>query len=132
MSRADLERIRRGYEAFRRDGLDGILEHVHPDIEWVQDPAFPGAQTFHGHEGVRRWFERLSDSFGAFHVEVEDLVDAGDRIVVLLTVHTRGAESGVAVDTRMAHVWTLKDGKGSRVRFYLDPAAALRDVGAAR
>ncbi len=39
-----------------------------------------------------------------------------------------GRASGIEVDTRYAHVWTMRDGSGVRVDAYRDPDQALREL----
>ncbi len=34
------------FEAFVRDGLDGVLDHLHPEIEWTTTGAFLEAATY--------------------------------------------------------------------------------------
>jgi ketosteroid isomerase-like protein len=34
MSQENVERIRRGYEAFARGDVDAVLELLHPDVDW--------------------------------------------------------------------------------------------------
>jgi ketosteroid isomerase-like protein len=37
----------------------------------------------------------------------------------------RGKGSGIEVEARYAHLWTMQDGRGVRVDAYADPDAAL-------
>jgi ketosteroid isomerase-like protein len=39
--------------------------------------------------------------------------------------------SGVAVEMLFAQVWTIRDGKETRMQMYADPAEALKAVGLA-
>jgi ketosteroid isomerase-like protein len=43
----------------------------------------------------------------------------------------RGKGGGAPVDERIAHVFTLREGKLVRADFYSDPAEALKAVGLA-
>ena len=55
---------------------------------------------------------------------------SGDRLALTIRLTAVGRSSGIAVDTRYAHVWTMRDGRGVRVDAYRDPdAAALRELG---
>jgi hypothetical protein len=47
---------RAGIEAFRRDGVEGMLPYLAEDVVWEEDRGWPDAQTWHGHEGVRATF----------------------------------------------------------------------------
>ena len=129
MSEENVEAVRRGYAAWLEGGVDAIIPLLDPEIRWSQDPSFPGAKTYVGHEGVREWDAWLDESFEERRVEVERLIDGGDRVMALVVVHTRGRGSGAETRTPMAHLWTLRNGMGVRVQFYLDRAEALEAAG---
>ena len=130
MSRENVELARRGYEAFARRDLDAVFELFHPDIEAHDPPEMPDAAVHRGHEAVRRDWEQTYELFEHFSVIVEELLDYGDDVVAYLRYQGRGSESGADVDARMAHVWTVRDGKAITLRQFLDRAQALEAVGA--
>ena len=129
MSRENIELARRGYEAFRASSLEDVLDLLHPEIEWSEGTDVPEPQIYRGHDGVRRQQEQFNAAWEEFRIEPEDFIDAGDRIVVLLRIWARGSGSGIEVEGRAAHVWTVHDGRAVRLEMYLDPAKALQAVG---
>jgi ketosteroid isomerase-like protein len=62
---------------------------------------------------------------------VEALHDAGDAVVAVLRQRGRSKAAGMPVEMHLAQVWTLRDGKQSRMEMYSDPNEALRAVGLA-
>jgi ketosteroid isomerase-like protein len=62
-------------------------------------------------------------------VTIEEIIDAGDRVV--LSAHHRGRDrgSGIKVDARYYEVYTLRDGKIIRVDEYTERIAALEAAG---
>ena len=58
-----------------------------------------------------------------------EVVDLGDRLVLLATVPMRGQASGVALTEAFALVMTLKDGRVTTVQEYYDHAEALEAAG---
>ena len=129
MSQEDVDRIRRGYEAFGRRDLDAALEMADPAIE-AHDPAeMPDSAIHRGREAVRRDWEQTLDLFDDFSIAIEEIFDAGEEVVVFLHYRGRGKESGAAVALQMAHVLTFKDGLAVRLRQYLDRAEALEAAG---
>ena len=53
-----------------------------------------------------------------------------NEVVVLETIHARGRGSGVELESqRSATIWTLRDGRVTRVQVGLDPREALKAVG---
>jgi ketosteroid isomerase-like protein len=45
---------------------------------------------------------------------IEDLEEHGDTVVVTFLVRARGRESGVEVERRWAHVWTMRSDRTVR------------------
>ena len=129
MSQENIDRLRRGYEAFARRDLDAALEMMDPEIEAHDAPEAPDATVHHGREAVRRDWEQMFALFEDFTIDIEEVFDAGEELVVFLRLSGRGRESGAEVEARMAHVWTIREGRAIRLRQYLDRAEALAAVG---
>jgi ketosteroid isomerase-like protein len=58
----------------------------------------------------------------------EDFIQAGDEVVVPMRIHARTASTD---SVRVSAVWTLRDGRAVRVRYYDDRAEALEAAGLA-
>ncbi len=60
------------------------------------------------------WGEALG-AWDGFHTgPIEELIEAGDQIVVFNRLVARGRRSGVEVDARWGAVFTFRDGKITR------------------
>jgi ketosteroid isomerase-like protein len=68
-------------------------------------------------------------SFEDYRVEIEDLVDAGDSVVVIQRETAVHKGSAVGIDRRTATVYTVQNGKAIGIDNYLEPAEALEAVG---
>jgi ketosteroid isomerase-like protein len=141
MSSANVETVRRVYADWIARGRavfdDGAeLAVVGSDFELHPDPDawWVGMDdTYLGPDGVRRYMSAVYEAFVDYRPEVEDVLDAGDRVVTLAIEHGRGRDSGAQVEeSRTAHVWTFEDGRAVRLDLYLDRDRALRDVGLAQ
>jgi ketosteroid isomerase-like protein len=120
----------RSYEAFNRGDLEGALAVFDPEIVWhTYLVPGPGGGTYRGHDGVRELWADARNIFGDFRNEPERLISAGDRLVVMVRICGWGKESGVAVEAKIAHVHTFRDGKVVRVESYEDRDEALEVVG---
>ena len=128
MSQENVGIVRRSFEAFQIDGLEGLLRYVHPGIEWTTTGAFVEAATYRGHEGVRRYLGSMLDEFDDAHIEPEELIDAGDQVVVLARISGRGKQSGAAVELKLMSVGSLRAGKLFRIRNHATKADALEAV----
>jgi ketosteroid isomerase-like protein len=68
------------------------------------------------------------DVYPNFTIETEQIIDAGDDVVVIGIARGTGA-SGVNVEWRQGYVWTVRDGKAVRFQWFNDPAEALEAAG---
>ena len=128
MSETDVDTLRRSYEALNEDDVDRALEALHPDAVWCESPELPGGDEFRGRAALQGFLRDFLAEWREFHQEIEELVVAGDRVAVLIHLTAVGRVSGIEADTRYAHVWTMRDGKGVRVEGYRDQESALRSL----
>jgi ketosteroid isomerase-like protein len=129
MSRENVEIVRRSFDAFARDGIDGLLRYLDPGIEWTTTGAFLEADTYRGPEDVRRYLGSLLDEFEDVRNEPEELIDAGDQIVASVRISGRGKQSGAAVDLTMTQVCLLREGRIVRIQNYMSRSEALEAAG---
>lgn len=122
--------IRAVYERFRGDDLEGALELLDPEIEVRERPVTPDTQVRYGHDGVREALRDNRSTFQDLDMVPEEFIDAGDRVIVVFRFQGTGRGSGVPVDERLAHVWTIRRGKAIRMEVYSGRGEALRAAGA--
>jgi ketosteroid isomerase-like protein len=132
VSTENLEKFRRGLEAYNRHDVEGLIADADPEIEW--HPALlvklGGTQTvFRGHDGLRALFREIEDTLAEIHVEFSEIEDRDDLIVAVGRIRTRGKASGAVTESPVGYVGEFRDGKMLRVRTYLDPAEALEAAG---
>jgi uncharacterized protein len=132
VSQENVELARRGYDAFNRGDMEVAFELFDPEIEWSEGTDVPEPQVYHGHDGVRRQQERFREAWESFSIEPEEFIEMGEQLVVIAKLVGLGKGSGVEVEARGAHVWTVRDGKAVRLEMYVDPAKALEAVGFAQ
>jgi ketosteroid isomerase-like protein len=133
MSQENVAIVQRIYEAAARRDEVAAFEVYAEDIVWDMSNwrrAFLYSRPiYHGHEGVRdAWREGLS-AFSEIDFEAKDLVDAGDRVLAVVAERERGRASGVPVEASHLAVWTLSDGKVTRLQVFDDRQQALDAVG---
>ena len=128
MSEADVETVRASYEALNRGDVEAALEALDREAVWRDSAELPGSGEFRGLESLRRFLQDFLAEWRDFHQEIEDTAVAGDRLALTIHLTAVGRSSGIGVDTRYAHVWTMRDGRGVRVDAYREPEAALRAI----
>lgn len=129
MSHENVEILRQAYEALNRGEIDSALDVLEPGAEWHEHSDLPEADAYRGRDAVRTFLVGYLDSWEEFRQETEELIDAGERVAVILRMAARGKGSGIEVEARYAHLWTMRGGKGVRVDAYADSAAALEALG---
>jgi ketosteroid isomerase-like protein len=131
MSQENVDLVRRGHEALRVGGEEAALAYFDRDIDLSPVEELPGVESYHGHDGVRRYFEVTRDAFGDFGWEPLELVDFGDHVLAVTRFRAEGRDSGVPVEAVIYNVFTVRDGRVVRVRGALDRGRALSAAGLA-
>ena len=127
MSQENVEVVRRAI-AYEYDGVGDRAEaEAIFDPQVVLNPIDEAASS--GFAAMRADMERWASAFDELEVTFEELIDAGDQVVVVAHHKGRGRASGVEVDTRFYEVYTLRQGKVSRVDEYIERAEALEPRG---
>jgi ketosteroid isomerase-like protein len=129
MSGANVEALRRGYDALNNGDLSVVLELLDPDIEWHEPSPSPDAGTHRGRDSFGRFLHSWLESFDGFRVEPEQVVERGADLVAVVRQTGTGHASGLEVETRLAHVWTVANGRAVRWEAVPDADAALADGG---
>ena len=103
----------------------------HPEIEYVEDPNWPGADMFRGAEAIRSRFTEYLEVFGNTEMSVEQLIDVGDQVVSVFRTRGESAQSGLPFEHEWAYVWTFRAGRVVRWQAYFEKGKALEAVGMA-
>jgi ketosteroid isomerase-like protein len=128
--------VRLAIEAYNRRDMDVAVTGFHPDLEYYPYREFVEAglaePCYHGPEGYRAYIEATYEVWGTeVRLDPTELIDLGDRLVVLADMPMRAQASGVSLAQTYASIWTLKDGLVIRARDFLDHAEALAAAGLA-
>jgi ketosteroid isomerase-like protein len=126
----DTELVKRGYEAWNRGDVEGVLSFLDPQIEWRGYTHIPESGTLEGRDEVRAWLERFLDAWEQLEIEVTEQIEAGEQVVALVRFRGTGKGSGVPVEGGTdAHVWTVREGRIVAVTLYQGTREALQSVG---
>ena len=132
MSQENVEIVRRVIDVMDAGGFEAalpvFLDAAHPDVEWQEDPAWPGSAAYRGVEQVRQVILDRMDTLD-FDQHTEELISVDDKVVALVRWIGRGKTSGAQGELSMAMVWTVREQAITRVEFFLDRGQALEAVG---
>jgi ketosteroid isomerase-like protein len=119
MSQELVELARRGYEAVQRGDLDTVREFLDPDVKWHGGDPSNGCQN---RKQTLNWM--LSARSRGPIGELVELIDAGDRVVVIMR---RTGDDGQP--ELVANLTTFRDGKAIEMVHYPDPDDARAAAG---
>lgn len=120
--------VREAYAAYSRGDYDTVLELLDPAVEWHPPPATLEPQVLRGRDAVREYM--TPNLFAEQGAEPLEVVEEGDRILVIARVTARGAGSGVEIEQTSFHLWTVSDERVVCFEAYSDreqAMAALRE-----
>jgi ketosteroid isomerase-like protein len=128
MSQENLDIVRRGF-LDPAPLTDGTL--IAADAQFDFTDIYPDQPVLRGIEEMRHFRDR--GPWGrSIHFEPERYFDVDDeRILVFVRASSTGRASGAAVESRVAHEFTIRDGLIVRVKVYGDRSTALKAVGLA-
>ena len=128
MSQENVEIVRRWWASLEAGELPFDLTDENVRIDNIDQPVVKGA--FHGHDGLRRWWQDFAEAFEDIHFEVLDYT-ALDAKRVLTENRSQGhfRETGLPIDLRWASIFSVRNGKVVHAAGYLSARKALEAVG---
>ena len=126
MSQENVELVRRGIQSV--EGFWALLdEYVVWDLRDL--PMLDLDSVYVGRDAVVEASRHYWGTWQDYHLEAEELMDAGSSVVVAVRERGRGKGSGAPFDQRFAQVMTLSRGRIVRWEVFPDTATALKAVG---
>jgi ketosteroid isomerase-like protein len=122
------------FESFNRGDYEAAFALYHP----LGETSFPPQLASVGFESntrgraervlaQRRW----NAEWGEFRNEPQEVIDLGDRVLLLVHLRGIGLSSGAPFDTEAAYLLAMSDGRATREQMFLDHREALEAAGLA-
>lgn len=91
------------------------------DARWTEAAGFPYAGTYVGFDAiVENVFKRLATEWEGFQFKVENYVAQGDQVFAYGNYSGTYKATGQPMNARVAHLWTLADGKVTHFEQFVD------------
>src|SRR5262245_41942917 len=130
MASENLEIVRRFAECWQRGDWDAMAELADPAVEHHGTVGgVEQGRVTRGVSEIRRDYESVEETWDDHRVEIQELIDAGDQVVIFQREHQRGRTSGLEVVLDAAVLVDLRDGRIVRVQGFMERAAALEAAG---
>jgi ketosteroid isomerase-like protein len=128
MSQENVETLRRLYAALNAEVDQPLRDFLHPEFVYNSRKELPGGGAYPAVDFLDR-FAELRAIFHEVLFQPEEFIVSGNDIVVAVRGTGRGRASGVPVDVRLFHVWTIQEAKARALSIYSGRAEALEAVG---
>jgi uncharacterized protein len=117
--------IQKMYTAFNSGDIQTLLANVAPDAEWIDygPESVPYFGNFTGR--IPDFFKAIGESTTGGSVAVDQYIAAGDSVVTQGTYRATARSTGVKIDSPIAHIFVVRDGKVVSWRGYGDTAAVV-------
>jgi ketosteroid isomerase-like protein len=105
----------------RGRGLAAAGEVMAPDVQARVSPEV-GDRTLHGLEGFAVFVEGLEEDFSEFRYQAEQFDEVSpDQVLVTGHIQARGRRSNMPLTAPFDHLWTMRDGRATRVEARVRP-----------
>ena len=126
MSQENIDLINTIYRHFNNREYDDVVRNFGEDVEWFAADNSPLADRspYHGIKDIREGvFGRIAAAFNRLDVEIDEIIDAGDKVIILGYYEGEFAAGTKAPRAQLAHVWTIANGKAVKFQQYVDTFA---------
>jgi len=122
--RQNIEVIKNVYAAFGAGDVQTILDHVAEDADWTNyGPAVvPYTGSYKGRSEIAKFFEGIANSTTNAKVTADEFIGQDDTVVAIARYIATVRDTGATIDTPLAHIFTLKNGKITRWLGFSDSA----------
>jgi ketosteroid isomerase-like protein len=130
MSEENVEIVRMAYSAFERGNLDAIFQLHGPEIECQMTAEDPDAAIHRGRDAIWHYFGEWSESFPGLSAELDECFETPDgRVFATIRYSAHARASGLPLEWRQSHIYTVQEGKVVRAVEYFDRDQALEAAG---
>jgi len=125
MRQSNVEVVQRLFDLFAAGGVEDAMEVIDEAVV-IEIPPDMSAEpdTYHGHDGVRRYFEGFDGMIEDLRYEPLELIPLGERVLAHVRLSGRGASSGLDVSLDPYVVHELARGRIVGIRPYPDRQSA--------
>ncbi len=126
-----MEKVKRWMQAFNQRDMHALFDATTTDFEFTPHLAnLIETTTYHGHDGLRRYFADADSAWEGIQIRVRDLrAGPDDRVFVAGELRARGRASGADVRAAVAWAGGIRDDKLAWASTYESEDAAVEAAG---
>jgi ketosteroid isomerase-like protein len=129
MAQEQIDLVKKGYDAFGRGDVEGLIALLDTNVEWTTPGPkdLPTAGTRRGQDAVREFFGLMDQHYVVELFEPKSFISDGDTVVVQGVDTIKVKATGKSLSETWAHVFTVKGGSIVAFKEYLDTAAVVTE-----
>ena len=124
----NMETVRALYAAYESRDVEGLLAPLADDVEIYQSELLPWGGTYKGREGMMAFIQAITSHIDSI-VVVEELIEAGNDVIMVGRSRGTVQANGEAYEVRLVDRIRLREGKITRLEIFLDTPAVLEAMG---
>jgi len=136
MSQENVEILRGMFALVNEQGVksatDAFGDLLDPDFELEEAANLPDQERYSGKDAFIANLAKLDESFEDLRIQPIEFVDLDSKLVVVVSIAGRGRAGGTPVETTIAQLWTLRNGRAVSLRDYASKTEALEAAGLRR
>jgi ketosteroid isomerase-like protein len=129
MPQDHVERVRSVYERWGDGDFRASIELFDSQVVLVLGPEFPDAGAHLGIEAITAYTRSLLEPWTRFTIEAEEIVPAGDSVLVTVCQRGIGSASGISTELRYFMLWSFRGPGVIRLESIRERAQALEAAG---
>jgi ketosteroid isomerase-like protein len=115
VSRENVEIVRAVFERRSEGDFKSHVDLLDEHVVFVLRPEFPDAGAYLGLDALADYTRGFLEPWAHLTMEAEELIDAGETVVVSLVQRAAGDASGAETELRYFQLWTFRGGKVIRL-----------------
>ena len=125
----NLELIKQAYADFASGNIPTVLPLFDPAVEWHESKGMPFVEGDGIYKGVdaivKGVFMNLPVHFDGFNMDIKESFEGDNKVAVAGHYKGTNKATGNVFKANFAHVWTLKNGKVTRMFQTVDTKTVL-------
>ena len=130
MSTENVETARHCVTTFLAGDFEAAFALMDPEIEFDVSIR-PEGKAYRGYEGVIEAAQTWTDTWEDWTLEIEEMIDAGEQVIMVDRQSGRGRDSGIPLSQQTAWVFSFRGGRVVRMVWFPTRDAGLEAAGLA-
>jgi ketosteroid isomerase-like protein len=129
MSQENVEIALAAVDAWNRGDREAFITLWDEEAEFYPLRAQLEGESYRGHDGLERFLDEMAEDFEDVRFEIDEARDAGEHVIGIGRFRARGRASGVDLNVPLGVIQRVQRGKIVYIRFFSEPADALKAAG---